>query len=117
MLAEVEALASLGAFAHEHPTFAFPEVTDGDLRFEAEGLGHPLIPPARRVDNDVSLPSSGSALMITGSNMSGKSTLLRAIGVNAVLALAGAPVRARALRLSEMAIGATTSWRMTNSFD
>ncbi|MFT3768535.1 MAG: DNA mismatch repair protein MutS [Minicystis sp.] len=99
-MAEIEALASLGTFAAEHPAYAFPEVDAGELRFVAEGLGHPLIPAPRRVSNDVALPRAGSALMITGSNMSGKSTLLRAVGVNAVLALAGAPVAANKLSMA-----------------
>src|SRR5262249_14976196 len=99
-LGEIEALASLATFSYEHPDFAFPEVTAGEPMFEAEGLGHPLIPAARRVCNDVSLGGKGHALMITGSNMSGKSTLLRSIGVSAVLGLAGAPVCARSLRMS-----------------
>ena len=99
-MAELEALASLGTFAGEHPSYAFPTVDGGDLRFLAEDLGHPLIPAARRVTNDVSIARPGTALMITGSNMSGKSTLLRAVGVNAVLALAGAPVCARGLSMA-----------------
>jgi hypothetical protein len=114
-LAEVEALSSLGTFAFEHPEFAFPEVTVGEPRFEAEGLGHPLIPASRRVDNDVVIGRAGAALMITGSNMSGKSTLLRAMGVNAVLALAGAPVCAR--RLGMHVCWVRTSMRVKDSLE
>jgi hypothetical protein len=99
-MAAVEALASLATFAWEHPGFAYPEVDGGELRFAAEGLGHPLIPAGRRVENDVSIAHAGDALMVSGSNMSGKSTLLRAVGVNAVLALAGAPVCARKLTMA-----------------
>jgi DNA mismatch repair ATPase MutS len=114
-MAEIEALASLGAVAFEHPELTFPEVSSGELRIVAEGLGHPLIPAARRVVNDVSLPHPGSALLVTGSNMSGKSTLLRAIGVNAVLALAGAPVCAKRLSLAECRVH--SSMRIKDSLD
>ncbi len=103
-LGEVEALASFAALAHDEPGFAWPEIVAGPARFEATGLGHPLIPPARRIENDVSLTEPGHALLVTGSNMSGKSTWLRSMGIAAVMALAGAPVAARKLRLSELAV-------------
>src|SRR5262249_25472360 len=92
-----------------------PEVSTGALGFVAEGLGHPLIPAPRRVDNDVALSDPGSALLVTGSNMSGKSTLLRAVGVNVVLALAGAPVCAR--RLSMAVCQVRTSMRIKDSLE
>jgi DNA mismatch repair ATPase MutS len=114
-MAELEALASLGTFAWEHPAYAFPTVDAGELRFVAEGLGHPLIPGDRRVENDVPIPRAGAALMITGSNMSGKSTLLRAVGVNAVLALAGAPVCAK--RLDTAVCVVRTSMRIRDSLE
>lgn len=114
-MAELDALAGLATFAYEHPAFAFPEVGTGPLHFVAEGLGHPLLPGARRVENDVALAEGGTALMITGSNMSGKSTMLRAIGVNAVLAFAGAPVCARRLSLAECRV--RTSMRITDSLE
>jgi hypothetical protein len=114
-MAELEALSGLATFASEHPAFAFPEIAPGALCFVAEGMGHPLIPSARRVDNDVALAGPGSALMVTGSNMSGKSTLLRAVGVNAVLALAGAPVCAHKLVLAPLQV--RTSMRMTDSLE
>src|SRR6185436_5653400 len=69
-MAEIEALASLATFAWEHPDYAFPEVDAGELRFVAEGLGHPLIPASRRVVNDVAVARAGTALMVSGSNMS-----------------------------------------------
>src|SRR5207253_11076816 len=75
--------------------------------YEGTGLGHPLLPQTRCVRNDLRLEKDLQVLIVSGSNMSGKSTLLRTVGVNAVLALAGAPVRARRLRLSPLAIGAT----------
>ena len=105
---EFEALASLSAYRYEHPDDPFPEIaTDHNARFEGSSLGHPLLPSARMVRNDVALDDTTRLLVISGSNMSGKSTLLRTIGANAVLAFAGAPVRAASLRLSPMAIGAT----------
>jgi DNA mismatch repair ATPase MutS len=104
---QLEALCSLAGFAWEHPDDVYPDVEEGDARFEATGLGHPLMPPARCVRNDVALGAAPRVLIVSGSNMSGKSTLLRAVGVNAVLALAGAPVRATRLRLSRVAVGAT----------
>ena len=113
-LGEIEALASLGGFAFEHPTFAWPELSP-DPRLEAQGLGHPLVADDKRVDNDVSLPASGRALVVTGSNMSGKSTLLRALGVNTVLAIAGAPVCARSARLGALRVA--TSMRIEDSLE
>jgi hypothetical protein len=113
-LGEVEALASLAGFAFEHPEFVWPELASGPL-LEARNLGHPLLPAARRVGNDVHLPTAGRALVVTGSNMSGKSTLLRALGVNAVLANAGAPVCAATLRIG--AVRVATSMRIDDSLE
>jgi hypothetical protein len=113
-LGEVEALASLASFAFEHPDFAWPEAASGPM-FVATALGHPLIASERRVANDVRLPNSGKALVVTGSNMSGKSTLLRAVGANAVLAYAGAPVCARALTIGPARIA--TSMRVEDSLE
>lgn len=105
-LAEVEALAALAALAHDHPQWAFPSFAEPHPpRLTAEGLGHPLLPPAARVDNDVTLGPPGTFLLVTGSNMSGKSTLLRALGLNVLLAQAGGPVCARALALPPLALG------------
>src|SRR4029079_9936267 len=75
--------------------------------FDGLALGHPLLAAARIVRNDVTLNDTTRLLVVSGSNMSGKSTLLRTVGINAVLAFAGAPVRAQSLRLSPLAIGAT----------
>jgi len=105
--AELEALASLATHAYEQPGDVFPELVDGPPRFEAEALGHPLLEASRCVRNDVSLCDVPRLLLVSGSNMSGKSTLLRSVGVAAVLAQAGAPVRARRLRLSPLAVGAS----------
>lgn len=104
-LGEVEALAALAALAHDHPGWAFPEiVTDGEPALEARGLGHPLLRDDVRVTNDVVVGPPGTFLLVTGSNMSGKSTLLRAIGVNAVLGQAGGPVCAAEMRLPPVAV-------------
>lgn len=106
-LGEIEALSSVGGYAFENPADRFPEFVEGGPCFHAEGLAHPLIPASRAVRNDVRLDASLQMLVITGSNMSGKSTLMRTVGINTVLALAGAPVRATSLRLSPLAIGAS----------
>jgi hypothetical protein len=106
-IGEFEALTALAAYAAENPADAFPELVPERTCFEAEALGHPLIPATECVRNDVSLGGAVRALVVSGSNMSGKSTLLRAVGVATVMALAGAPVRAGRLRLSPLAAGAT----------
>jgi MutS domain V len=111
VVGEVEALSALATCAYEHPLDPFPELLAAGPLFEADGLGHPLMPGAASVRNDVRLggvhPEGPRVFVISGSNMSGKSTLLRAVGVNVVLALAGAPVRALRLRLSPLVLGAT----------
>jgi hypothetical protein len=108
-IGEMEALLSLASFAFEHPTFVMPEIVEGDALFDGDAVGHPLIPDERRVANDVRIGDELRLLIVSGSNMSGKSTLLRAIGVNTLLALAGAPVCAERLRVSPMAVGASIS--------
>lgn len=112
-LAETLALAGLGTYAFDHPAATMPELVEGPASFAAEGLAHPLLPPDRRVDNDVHLSGPGQALLITGSNMAGKSTLLRAMGIAAVLAQAGAPVEARRLALTPSNV--RTSIRVSDS--
>lgn len=98
-LGEFEALTALSTLAHDQPHWAFPDVhDDAPVTLEAAELGHPLIADAQRVANDVTVGPPGTFLLITGSNMSGKSTLLRAIGVNCVLAQAGGPVCASRYR-------------------
>ena len=106
---EFEALAALGTYAWEHPADPFPEIAGGagPPVYEAERLSHPLLPAAAAVPNDVALGSAPRVLIVSGSNMSGKTTLLRSVGINAVLALMGAPVRAARLRLSPLTPGAT----------
>jgi hypothetical protein len=132
-LGELEAITSLATYTYERPDHTFPEVAEGPPLFAAKSLGHPMIPPDIRVSNDVTLPvarageaaasadagaaddTKGSALLVTGSNMSGKSTLLRAMGINAVLAQAGAPVCAERLRVSPLAV--RTSMRIDDSLE
>jgi hypothetical protein len=107
-VAEFEAFSSLATYAFEHPSDPFPDLVDGRPRFDAEAIAHPLLPEQVAVRNDVHIGGDGAHLLVvSGSNMSGKSTLLRAVGINAVLAMAGAPVRARSLTLSPLRIGAS----------
>jgi hypothetical protein len=108
-LGDWEALEALAAYHWEHPDDPFPEPAEpGTIRLEAEGIGHPLLDPALCVRNDLRLVAPAPAcLLVSGSNMSGKSTLLRTVGVNIVLARAGAPVRAHRMRLSPLGLGAT----------
>jgi len=114
-LGEFEALASLAALAHDNPSWALPDVNALAKRFEARKLGHPLLPDKTRVANEVEVGPAGTFLLVTGSNMSGKSTLLRAIGVNAVLAQAGAPVCADGLVMPPVALA--TSMRIRDSLE
>jgi hypothetical protein len=107
--AEFEALNALGAYAYENPENAFPEFASSDACFNAREMGHPLMQRTCCVVNNVALTKDHQFYVVSGSNMSGKSTLLRSIGLNAVLAFAGAPVRARALRLSPFSIFASLS--------
>jgi hypothetical protein len=107
VLGEMEALLSLAAYAYEHPEDSFPEIVEGPACFEGTALGHPLMPAAKCVRNDVSLCGTTRMLLVSGSNMSGKSTLLRTVGSNAVLAMTGAPVRAGSLRLTALQVGAS----------
>ena len=111
---EIDALACLAAIRRDNPEWC---VSAAHIRrvYRAAALGHPLLPAERRVANDVTLGPPGTVLLITGSNMSGKSTLLRAIGVNAVLAEAGAPVCASALQMPPCDI--QTSIRIQDSLE
>jgi hypothetical protein len=111
-LGNVEEICSFASLLHDNPTWSFPEFVADD-RVVAEGLGHPLISGEKRVDNDVGVGPQGRILMVTGSNMSGKTTLLRAIGINVLLAKAGSPVCAKKLSLSWVEV--LTSMRVTDS--
>jgi hypothetical protein len=107
-IGEFEAMSSLACFAYERPDAVFPELADSSERFyDAAGLTHPLIPHGEAVANDVKLGGDTRLWIISGSNMSGKSTLLRAVGLSVVLAWAGAPVTAGRLRLSRLRLGAS----------
>ncbi|HVZ30840.1 MAG TPA: DNA mismatch repair protein MutS [Polyangiaceae bacterium] len=112
-LGEWEALSSLAGIGYDNPDFSYPQIVAEPGVFEANGLGHPLIPARSRVVNDVVFAGPGSALLVTGSNMSGKSTLLRAMGLAAVLALAGARVCVKQLRISRFEV--YTSMRISDS--
>jgi hypothetical protein len=110
--AEFEALNALGCYAHEHPEDVFPEMLDspaGTAEFEAAGFGHPLLAESACIRNDVHFNPERKFYLVSGSNMAGKSTFLRAIGINAVLGSAGAPVRAHRARQSSFAVCASVS--------
>jgi hypothetical protein len=112
-LGAIEALSSLASHAYEHPDDSFPEFAAEGPWLEADGIAHPLIAQERAVRNHVRLGGELRVLIVSGSNMSGKSTLLRTLGTNVALAQAGAPVRARRMKLSPLALGA--SIRVTDS--
>ena len=107
--AELEALSAIACYAWEHPDDVFPEFVSDAVTFEAEGLGHPLLPSEKCVGNDLTLDASTRFCILSGSNMAGKSTLLKAVGLNAVLAHAGAPVRAKRVRLSSFYVCGSNS--------
>jgi hypothetical protein len=110
---DMEALCSLASHAFEHPADPFPEFVAAGPCIDAEGIGHPLLAEDKVVRNDICIGGKLQVIVVSGSNMSGKSTMLRTVGVNTVLAQAGAPVRARRLTLSPLAVGA--SIRLTDS--
>jgi DNA mismatch repair ATPase MutS len=102
VIAEMEVAVSLASLIHNEPEWCFPEVDDNYFHFAAEQIGHPLLPVTTRIPSDFSMEGIGKIALITGSNMAGKSTFLRSLGVNTVLALMGAPVCARQMSLSEV---------------
>jgi hypothetical protein len=108
---ELEALLSLAGYSYEHPDDPFPQFLEAAAHspavFVGEALGHPLIPAAACVRNHVRLDAATRALLVSGSNMSGKSTYLRTAGINAVLAMAGAPIRGKSLRLTPLSLGSS----------
>jgi DNA mismatch repair ATPase MutS len=105
-VSEIEALSCLANYAWEHPDDPYPEFAEHRV-FNGEELGHPLLAESKCVRNSVALVDPLRLMVVSGSNMSGKSTLLRAVGINAVLALAGAPVRAKRLVISHLSVGAS----------
>ncbi|MBE0679801.1 MAG: hypothetical protein IH592_13645, partial [Bacteroidales bacterium] len=114
-MAEFEVLASLGNMAFNNPGWVFPTLTDDFFVFSTVEMGHPLIPADRRINNDFSVEGPGKAIVITGSNMSGKSTFLRTCGINAVLAFAGAPACASAFTVSLVRLH--SSMRISDSLE
>jgi hypothetical protein len=104
---ELEALAALGGYTYEHPADVFPEFVESMPCFEARDLAHPLLPLTRAVRNDLTLDRDLQLIMVSGPNMAGKSTFLRGVGVNAILAQCGAPVRAASLKLSPLQVTAS----------
>jgi ABC-type multidrug transport system fused ATPase/permease subunit len=114
VIGEIEALSSLAILNYDHPEWALPEIYEDQPRFFATEIGHPLLPD-NRVCNDISMMRRGQAYLITGSNMSGKSTLLRTVGINLVLAYAGAPVCARELHCTVFSI--YTSMRVRDDLE
>lgn len=113
VLGKFEAMNSLANLHFNRPELVFPNISEDWFVFEAVEAGHPLIPAGQRVDNDFVMKGEGKMAIVTGSNMSGKTTFLRTIGVNLVLAMAGAPVCARSLTCSPALI--LTSMRITDS--
>jgi len=104
---EFEALTALAGYAFEHPADVMPEIVGGRPLFEATEMTHPLLPVDRAVRNDVKLGDGLQLMVLSGPNMAGKSTFIRSVGVNAVLAQCGAPVRAGALKMSPLAVAAS----------
>jgi DNA mismatch repair ATPase MutS len=115
VMGEMEVLSSLANLAFNHPDWAFPQIRADGFCFKASSLGHPLIAGQERVANDFFLEGQGSLFIITGPNMAGKSTFLRTLGVNSVLAFAGAPVCASAMEVSFFEL--ITSMKSSDSLD
>ena len=114
-LGEYEALASLAALHHDYPDWSFPTISPNEKGVQARDLGHPLLPDSTRVANDVEIGKPECCLLVTGSNMSGKSTLLRSIGLNLSLAQMGSPVCATHWESPPLRI--MTSMRISDSLD
>lgn len=112
---QFEALSSLGNICYNHPNWTMPELSDSGFILNAISVGHPLIPSSERVNNSIRLDGDTNIVIITGPNMAGKTTFLKTIGVNIVLALAGAPVCADSFRISPMSV--YTSMKVSDSLD
>jgi DNA mismatch repair ATPase MutS len=100
----MEVLNSVSNFAFNNPGFTFPVFEESHFSLEAKNMGHPLIPAARRINNDINIDHLSEIMLVTGSNMAGKSTYLRSVGVNVILAMCGAPVCASTFRLSPVQV-------------
>jgi len=107
VVGEMEVLAALSGYAFEHPDDAWPEIDNERPCFDAESFAHPLLPERKAVRNDLKLGDGLQLIVLSGPNMSGKSTFVRGVGLDAVLAQCGAPVRAKRLRMSRLAVGAS----------
>jgi DNA mismatch repair ATPase MutS len=114
-LAEFEAMNSFGVLYFNHPDWIFPKIKEEYFSIEGKEIGHPLIPKEKRVDNFIDIESNAQLMLVTGSNMAGKSTYLRSIGVNVVLAMAGAPVSAQSFSVSHVAL--ISSMRITDNLE
>jgi DNA mismatch repair ATPase MutS len=114
-LADFEALNSFAVLLFNQPKWIFPTIIPEYFSIEGKEIGHPLIPVEKRVDNFIDIPSNAELMLVTGSNMAGKSTYLRSIGVNVVLAMAGAPVCARSFSVSHVQI--ISSMRITDNLE
>jgi hypothetical protein len=114
-MAEFEVLSSFANMAHNNPEWIMPKVIPGYFTLDAINAGHPLIPAHRRIYNSIKINQSGKTILVTGSNMSGKSTFLRTCGVNAVLALAGSPVCASSFTISHVQV--FSSMRISDSLE
>ena len=115
MLAQFEALSSLATLSFNHPEWYFPVFKESHFFMQGKQIGHPLINVSKRVNNDILINESGEIMLITGSNMAGKSTYLRSIGINVVLAMAGAPVCAESFTLSPVQI--ISSMRISDNLE
>jgi DNA mismatch repair ATPase MutS len=115
VIGKIEALSSLANALYNNPDWTMPEVSGPNFRLEARAIGHPLIPRAENIRNDISLDRKGNVLIVTGPNMSGKTTFLKTLGVNIVLAMAGGPVCAEKFSLSPLKL--YTSMKVTDSLD
>ncbi len=113
VIAETDVLVSLGNYAGNHPDFVFPEIVDSDFIYQASSLGHPLLKANKRICNDFEISGLSKVMIVTGANMAGKSTFLRTVGVNLILAETGAPVCADKMQLSPIDI--YTNMRTTDS--
>lgn len=113
VIAEMDAMISLANYANNHSGFSYPEISESDFVFEAQEMGHPLLHPQKRVDNKLSINGWSKVLIVTGANMAGKSTFLRTVGVNLILARAGAPVCATEFSFTPVEI--YTNMRTTDS--
>lgn len=114
-LAEFEALNSFGILFFNHPDWTFPGIKEEYFSIHGKEIGHPLIPKEKRVDNFIDIENKSELMLVTGSNMAGKSTYLRSIGVNVVLAMAGAPVCAETFSVSHVQL--ISSMRITDNLE